>query len=237
VPAGVTKGRKFRTTWISYEALASVHHYLGLDRAAAADGSPWRPPRSWGEPLLVTAPDAEGGRISGIRRRWDSLTPGERRCLVAPGGGSCLIAVRAGGGPFTAWPTVFERTADRIRRASEPRFPHVRPHRLGHTFAIRTLGRLVSGHCRQAARLAADTGPGAALAFYLSRAGPLLVRRDLLGHSSVLTTEKYLRRLDTSRIYREACERAGVAGGLPGDADAEREAGEEFASAGPAGGN
>ena len=69
------KGRKFRTTWITYEALAAVHHYLGLDRAAATDGSPWRPPRSWGEPLLVTAPDARGGRINGVRRPWDSLTP------------------------------------------------------------------------------------------------------------------------------------------------------------------
>ena len=45
VPAGVTKGRKFRTTWISYDALAAVHGYLDLDRAATADGSPWRPPR------------------------------------------------------------------------------------------------------------------------------------------------------------------------------------------------
>ena len=45
VPAGVTKGRKFRTTWITYEALAAVHHYLELDRAATADGSAWRPPR------------------------------------------------------------------------------------------------------------------------------------------------------------------------------------------------
>ena len=97
--------------------------------------------------------------------------------------------------------------------------------------------RLVSGHYRQAARFAADTGPDAALAFYLSKADPLLVLRDLLGHSSVLTTEKYLRRLDTTRIYREACERAGAADGLLGDADAEREADEEFASAGPEGGN
>ena len=48
VPAGVTKGRKFRTTWISYEALAAVHDYLDLDRAATADGSPWRPPRAVG---------------------------------------------------------------------------------------------------------------------------------------------------------------------------------------------
>jgi len=130
---------------------------------------------------------------------------------------------------------VFERTADRIRK-SEPRFPHVHPHRLRHTFSIRTLEQLVSGHYRQAARLVADTGPDAALAFYLSKADPLMVLRDLLGHSSVLTTEKYLRRLDTTRIYREAYERAGVADGLLGEADARREADEEFAGAEPAGG-
>ena len=47
VPAGVTKGRKFRTTWISYEALAGVHQLPGagpgrhggrLGVAAAARG-------------------------------------------------------------------------------------------------------------------------------------------------------------------------------------------------------
>src|SRR5205814_9193986 len=53
VPVGVAKGRKFRTTWITYEALATVHHYLELDRAATAEGSAWRPSRRWGEPLLV----------------------------------------------------------------------------------------------------------------------------------------------------------------------------------------
>ncbi len=31
-----------------------------------------------------------------------------------------------------------------------------------------------------------------------------MVLRDLLGHASVLTTEKYLRRLDTTRVFREA---------------------------------
>lgn len=132
---------------------------------------------------------------------------------------------------------MFERTVDRIRRMSEPRFPHVNPHRLRHSFAIRTLERLVSGHYRQAARLVAGTGPDAALAFYLSKADPLMVLRDLLGHSSVLTTEKYLRKLDTTRIYREAYERVGAAGGLLGDAGAEREADEEFAQAGAEGEN
>ena len=72
-------------------------------------------------------------------------------------------------------------------------------------------------------------GPDAALVFYLSKADPLLVLRDLLGHSTVLTTEKYLRRLDTTRIYRQAYEGAGAAAGLTGDAQAEREAAGEFA--------
>jgi site-specific recombinase XerD len=229
VPAGVTKGRKFRTTWISYEALAAVHHYLELERAATVDGSAWRPPARWGEPLRVTEPDERGGRINGVRRRWDALTPGERRRLVAPGGGSCLLAVKAGGGPFTAWSTVFERAADRIRARFEPRFPHVYPHRLRHSFSMRTLEYLVSGHYRRAAKLVKDTDTDAALAFYLSKADPLMVLRDLLGHSTVLTTEKYLRRLDTTRIYREAYEHAGAEAGLLEHTAAEREAGTEFA--------
>ncbi len=228
VPAGITKGGKFRTTWISYEALAAVHHYAELDRAATAEGTAWRPPERWGEPLLVTGPDARGGRINGVRCRWESLTPHERRRLVAPGGGSCLLAVKNGGGPFTAWPSVFERTANRIRARFEPRFPHVHPHRLRHSMAMRTLEYLVTGHYRQAAKLVTDTGPDAALTLYLSKADPMLVLRDLLGHSSVLVTEKYLRRLDTTRIYRDAYDHAGIADGLLSDAAATREADAEF---------
>ncbi|MFJ2202834.1 site-specific integrase [Streptomyces violaceusniger] len=229
VPAGITKGKKFRTTWTSYEALTGVHAYLELDRAATAGGSGWRPPRRWGEPLMVTEPDARGGLINGVRRSWASLAPTERRRLVAPDGGSCLLALKNGGGPFTAWATVFERTSDRIRARFEPRFPHVWPHRCRHTFSMRTLEYLVTGHYRQAAKLVRDTDTDAALVFYLTKADPLLVLRDLLGHSTVLTTEKYLRRLDTTRIYRDAYEGAGAAAGLTDDARAEREAADEFA--------
>jgi hypothetical protein len=54
---------------------------------------------------------------------------------------------------------------------------------------MRTLEYLVTGHYRQAAKLVRDTDADAALVFYLSKADPLLVLRDLLGHSTVLTTE------------------------------------------------
>ena len=146
VPTGVTKGSKARTTGISYEALTAVHQYVELDRAASAEGSAWRPPRRWGEPLIVSEPDARGGRINGIRRPWHALTSAERRRLVAPKGGSCLLTLKSDGGPFTAWPTVFERTANRIRARFEPRFPHVYAHRLRHTFSMRTqMSRVASG--------------------------------------------------------------------------------------------
>lgn len=233
VPAAVAKGRKFRITWISYEALAAVHHYLEVDRPATTSGTAWRPPRNWGEPLLVTDPDARGGRVNGVRRRWETLTPAERRRLVAPGGGTCILAAKAGGGPFTAWASLFERTADRIRARYEPRFPHVFPHRLRHSFSMRTLEYLVSGHYRQAAELAKatddGTGPDPALMLYLTKADPLLVLRDLLGHSTVLTTEKYLRKLDTTRIYRDAYEHSGLGDGQAADTEAQREADAEFA--------
>jgi hypothetical protein len=94
--------------------------------------------------------------------------------------------------------------------------------------AMRTLEYLVTGHYRQAAKLVADTDTDAALALYLSKADPMLVLRDLLGHSSVLVTEKYLKRLDTTRIYREAYEQAGVVDGLLSEAEAAREADAEF---------
>ncbi|MGO9922826.1 MAG: hypothetical protein ACLQIB_50030, partial [Isosphaeraceae bacterium] len=101
VPSGIAKGRKFRTTWISYDALAAVHHYLEVDRPATVDGTGWRPPARAGEPLLVTGPDERGGRVNGVcggsgtRRiepsRWRTWVEWRRRWRWRGGSGTRRI--------------------------------------------------------------------------------------------------------------------------------------------------
>jgi hypothetical protein len=91
------------------------------------------------------------------------------------------------------------------------------------------LEKLVSGYYAQVAQLVQDTDADAALVLYLSTADPLAVLRDLLGHSTVLTTETYIRRLDMTRIYRDAYDRAGRDHGQAELAAAEQEADDEFA--------
>jgi integrase len=70
-----------------------------------------------------------------------------------------------------------------------------------------------------------DTGGDDALALYLTRADPLLVLRDLLGHASAVTTQAYLHLLDTQRIYRDAYTAAGGAPAMDDAAAAEFEDG------------
>lgn len=214
VAGKIAKGGKLRTTWVSYDALAAMHRYLELERPLATVGSSWRPDPRRGEPLVVTHADWHGGLINGRRRAWSRLSSAERLRLVDERGGSLLVAVQRDGSPFVDWATVFRRASDRIRDRFEPRFPHVHPHRLRHTMAMRTLEDLVAGYYAQAANLVAKADNNAALALYLTKSDPIQVLRDLLGHSSVLTTQVYLSRIDLNRVFREVYEDTGQRAGL-----------------------
>ena len=200
VPAPIAKGGKARTTWVSPTALAAVHAYLRLERPLAVGGSAWRPK---GAPLWVSAPDAVGGRVNGRRVRWRDLTLDERRRLVAPGGGSALWAVRSDGGGLADWEYVFGAASQRCRHF-EARFPPVSPHVLRHSFAVHTLRWLVRTQLCTVAKALRVAGAEPAWALALRAQDPLLVLRDLLGHSSVATTEIYLRLIDTTRLFTEA---------------------------------
>ena len=105
------------------------------------------------------------------------------------------------------------------------------------TLLSTSLERLVSGYYAQAAGLVTATGsghgPDAALALYLAKADPMMVLRDLLGHSSVVTTEAYLRRLDMTRIYADAYEQAANSASPGARAAAGREAAAEFDTGDP----
>ena len=227
---GTTKGSKHRTTWIDYDTLVEVWNYIRLERAAAVTRKAWCPPTTLGEPLRVRDPDWEGAHLNGVRRCWATLTPTERMRLVSPEEASCLLAVQSTGAPFRDWETVLRRTSSRIRRRFEPRFPIVSPHRLRHTFAMHTLECLIRGYYQQAAALVEHTDTDAALALYLTKSDPITVLRDLLGHSSVTTTQIYLSRLDITRVYRDAYTAAAPHGGPPGTVSDEigAELAEEF---------
>lgn len=199
VPGVIAKGKKMRTTWVSPAVLSRAHGYIRLERHLAVAGSEWHPDR----PLVVTDPDALGGRVNGRRVRWATLDLEARRRLVAPGGGSALFAVTGDGAPITDWEYTFAAASQRCRRFA-PRFPHVTPHVLRHSFAVHTLRWLVSTHMADVAKLLKASGADPAWVLALRCADPLLVLRDLLGHASVSTTEDYLRIIDTSRLFTDA---------------------------------
>ena len=197
----IAKGARARTTWVTAAALEAVTDYVSLERPVYTDGSTWQPLR----PLIVADPTREGATINGRRVRWSHLSIPQRRRLVAPDGGSGLLFVRSTGAPVSEgnWRYTFRTAADRCRQF-DPNFPVVTPHMLRHTFAVETLNELTRGSLSRAERLAELSGRDPLLMAILRRKDPLLILRDLLGHSSLQTTEVYLALQDPARIFTDA---------------------------------
>jgi site-specific recombinase XerD len=194
--ASICKGGVGRTTWLPIDALRRLHRYVTFERAMVAARSGWHPKRA----LEVTDADAVGGRVEGRRVRWAQLGPADRRRLVTPGGGSPLLMLSATGSAMTDWEEVFAAATARCR-GFDSSFPAiVHPHMLRHSFAVHALAWLQ----REAARIAINNtkaGDMGVMANYQRTLDPLIALRDLLGHSSVSTTQVYLQLKNTSRLW------------------------------------
>ncbi len=115
VPGVIAKGGKSRSTWVSPRALRRVDSYFKLERPLSLAGCRWRPA---GDALEVSEPDRFGGRVNGRRLRWDRLSLGDRRRLVAPDGGPAMWALTARGAPVEDWEHVFRAASARCQRFS-----------------------------------------------------------------------------------------------------------------------
>lgn len=196
LPSPICKGGVGRTTLLPLDALRRLHRYVTFERAVVAARSSWCPKGA----MVVTEAEAEGGRVGGKKLRWQQLGPGDRRRLVMPEGGSPLLMLTSTGSPMTDWEEVFTASSQRCQRF-DPSFPaRVHPHMLRHSFAIAALAWLQREAARVAIKnlVAGDTG---ILAHYQRTFDPLIVLRDLLGHSSVSTTQVYLQIKDSSRPW------------------------------------
>lgn len=200
VPAKVAKRGKGRETWISASALATVRNYMDGERGICADASY----RNIPSPLVVTAVRADGVVANGRYRRFGSLSESERMRLVAPDGTCPILFLTATGTPISpeGINNVFRRASERCQKI-DPNFPFVTPHMLRHAFAINTLLELTAQQFA-AYRKASEEKLGPREIVALTSGTPLLAVKDLLGHSSLQTTQIYINHIDPVAVITTA---------------------------------
>lgn len=170
-----------------------------------------------GDLLLATAVTSRGLVIAGESRPFDSITVEERRRLVAEPDLmeelgfpaefdltplNLFPGERMPGLSAAGWTKVFLAANARLARLQKAHglrpTRRVTPHMLRHTFAVLTYRALVAYQHEQHRR-----SPSAETNILERRfANPMMVVRDLLGHSRMETTQKYL--LEATRMNRLA---------------------------------
>lgn len=200
LPARICKGGKPRTILIPPATLRTLHGYARLERAEDLASAEWRPTR----PLLATKLDVDGLAVDSKKRKWSALSVEDRRRLVFPEGGSPLLFLKSTGDPLKSWDAVFAAATARCR-GFDPSFPHATPHTLRHTYAVHMLRWLIEQVATRVKQKVDSSGHDTWAPYWRSH-DPLLTLRDLLGHSSVATTQVYLEAIDATRLYAEVME-------------------------------
>lgn len=197
LPERICKRAKKRTVLVPPPTLRTLHGYARLERADCVETSDWQPER----PLWVTDLGPDTCRVTGRLRRWERLAVEDRERLALAGGGSPLLFVQSSGAPMVDWDAVFAAATARCRRF-EPAFPKVTAHTLRHTFAVHMLRWLIEQVAERVSSKVAESGHDTWAPYWRSH-DPLLTLRDLMGHSSVATTQVYLHAIDSVRLYAE----------------------------------
>ncbi|NKX53626.1 site-specific integrase [Arthrobacter mobilis] len=142
LPGAVSKSRREVRLLAFRRHLQAVYDYLdphGGTRRQLLRG--WRPP----DPIRIAGPPLPGRRevfdTAGNRYQFNTMTAGERRRLLTPGGEPAMLFLSARDGAPLSYRAAEELTSDASRLAEARArtrgafFPHVHTHDLRHTYA------------------------------------------------------------------------------------------------------
>ncbi|MCW6512800.1 tyrosine-type recombinase/integrase [Lichenifustis flavocetrariae] len=197
--AAATKTKLARDIRIPNSALRRIDHYSVYARSASIKAALERGAYEGNRRLVLISPAGNGAcqvARTGARERYDTMNVERRRSLMlwdhSGAAGPAVLFLTADGAPMTgdALRVIFARACQRC--ASFGIHLNVSPHVLRHSFAVIML-RLLSERWLRAngdPRRYRDAQGEDALRVAFNH--PLLVVRDLLGHTSVESTFKYL---------------------------------------------
>lgn len=192
LPGVVCKGSSSRKILVPPKTLRLINSYSDQDRSCWADS--WRPDY----PLEVTDLGHENLKLEGSQTKLSNISIRQRLRLLE-GTRSPLLFLGRAGKPMTDWEEVFGAASERCQNFQAD-FPSVQPHMLRHTFAVNMLRWLIEQAASSVQKKVKETDDGA-WAGYWKAHDPLITLRDLLGHSSVQTTQVYLHAIDATRLY------------------------------------
>jgi site-specific recombinase XerD len=192
LPGVVCKGGSSRKILIPPKTIRLINSFVDQDRSCWANS--WKPDY----PLQVTDLSHEKLKLDGKQTKLSNLSISQRLRLMENDRSPLLFLGRAGK-PMTDWEEVFGAASIRCQKF-QVGFPSVQPHMLRHTFAVNMLRWLIEQVASAVQKKVKETDDGA-WAGYWQAHDPLITLRDLLGHSSVQTTQVYLHAIDATRLY------------------------------------